>query len=390
MKTASKFLLLGLVLAGGPVNADDKWDISKLDSSKLPTAADNKGLTYAKDIRPLFEASCFRCHGEERPKGDLRLDSLEAVLKGGEDGKVLVPGNSKKSPLVFAVARIDDEIAMPPKRRGGPGGGPGGPGGFGGPGGPGGRGGFGPGMMLASQMLSQADKNGDQKLTQDEFTALADAWFDKLDADKAGKLTQEQFNERFGEVLPPPQGFGPPGGGGPGGGPGEGGPPGGGGRGFGPGRFMGRGLFTAADSDKDGSLTRAEFKGTFAKWFGDWDSDKSGSLDENELRMGLNAALPRPNFGGRGGRGGPGGPGGPDGPGGQFGGGPGGPDSGRPPGGPGGGNPPPDGPGGPGGGPGGQGGPGGRGGPGGFGPPATPLTAEQVGLVRAWIDQGAK
>src|SRR5881628_1526554 len=80
-------------------------------------------------------------------------------------------------------------------------------------------------------------------------------------------------------------------------------------------------FFSAADTDKDGSLTRAELKGTFAKWFGDWDSEKSGSLDENKLRDGLNAALPRPNFAGGGGGGGrgPGGPGGPEG-GGGFGG----------------------------------------------------------------------
>src|SRR5439155_70716 len=122
-----------------------------------------------------FEASCFRCHGEERQKGDLRLDSLESVHKGGEDGKVIGPGKSKESLLVVAVAQLDDETAMPPKPK---------PGQFGGgPGGPGGRGGFGPGMFVAPQMVAQADKDGDQKITRNEFTALADAWFDKLDAD---------------------------------------------------------------------------------------------------------------------------------------------------------------------------------------------------------------
>src|SRR5205809_2956043 len=159
MKNASTLLILGLLTAGWSVlAAEKKIDLSKIDVSKLPPPADKKGLTYAKDIRPLFEASCFRCHGEEKQKGELRLDSLEAVLKGGEDGKVIVPGASKKSLLVIAASRIDDETAMPPKpkpggpggnRPGGPGGrgGPGGPGGAGGgrgPGGPGGPGGFGP------------------------------------------------------------------------------------------------------------------------------------------------------------------------------------------------------------------------------------------------------
>src|SRR5258708_27309976 len=102
------------------------------DLSKLPPAAKQKGVTYAKDIRPIFEASCFRCHGEQRQKGGLRLDSLEAALKGSEDGKVIESGHSTKSQLVIAVSRLDEEKAMPPVFK--PGGrGPGGPGGPGRP-----------------------------------------------------------------------------------------------------------------------------------------------------------------------------------------------------------------------------------------------------------------
>ena len=199
------------------------------------------------------------------------------------------------------------------------GGGPGGPGGFGGRGGRGGPGGFGPGMFVAPQLVAQADQNADQKLTREEFTALADAWFTKLDPDKTGKLSQEQFAAKLGEVLPAPQGFGPPRAGGPGDG-----QQGGRGRGgFGPAMFLGSPLFTALDADKDGSLTQVELKGTFGKWFGEWDSAKSGALQEEQVREGLNAVLPAPNFGGPGGgRGGPGGGRGRGGPG--FGGGPGG------------------------------------------------------------------
>jgi hypothetical protein len=382
---------IGLTVLVGIARADDKWDISKYDVSKLPPASSKTGLTFDKDIKPLFETSCARCHGSERQKGDFRVDTLAAVLKGGEDGKMVVPGKSAKSLLLVSVAQLDPETAMPPKPRQGGRGGPGGPDGGGrGPGGPGGpgRGPGGPGRMLAQQFISQGDKNSDQQLSSDEFSALANTWFDKLDPDNAGKLTQAQFTAKFEELLPRRQGRGPGGPGGPGGpdgggrgpggpdggGRGPGGPDGGGrgpggpdvggrgpggpGGGRGPGRFLGQGFFTATDTDKDGTLTRAEWKNTFAQWFTSWDTDKNNSLSESELQTGLSAVLPRPNFGG---------PGGPDG-GGR---GPGGPEGdGR--------------------GPGGPGGPGGGEGRGNSGPPATPLTIEQVALVRAWIEQGAK
>src|SRR5580765_3923544 len=106
MKTASTLIIFALALAGSSATAAEKVDFSKLELSKLPPVSDKEGLTYAKDIRPLLEESCFRCHGEERQKGDLRLDSLQALLKGGEDGKVVAPGDSKKGLLVAAVAQI--------------------------------------------------------------------------------------------------------------------------------------------------------------------------------------------------------------------------------------------------------------------------------------------
>lgn len=196
---------------------------------------------------------------------------------------------------------------------------PGGPG-FGGPGFGGGPGGgpmgFGPGMIIAFQVMAQADKDSDRKLTKEEFASLADVWFDKLDPDKTGKLDREQFVAKTGDIMPPPTGFGPPGGSGQQNEP----RPEGRGGGFGPAQFIGPSLFTAVDMNKDGSLTRAELKDVFSKWYNEWDKEKSGSLDDEKLRAGLAAAMPQPSFGGRGGRGGRGGDRGPGGPG--FGGGP--------------------------------------------------------------------
>jgi hypothetical protein len=108
---------------------------AEIDLSKLPAPSDKKGLTYTKDVRPILEASCLRCHGGDRPKAGLHLDTLEGALHGSKDGKVIAPGQSAKSPIIIAVARLDPEKAMPPTPRPGQFGRPGGPGG-GQPGGP--------------------------------------------------------------------------------------------------------------------------------------------------------------------------------------------------------------------------------------------------------------
>jgi mono/diheme cytochrome c family protein len=92
-----------------------------VDVSKLPPAAKQAGVTFDKDIKPVFEKSCFKCHGAEKQKGKLRLDSLEATLKGGENAPNIIVKDSAKSPLVWSVARIGDEDeAMPPKGKGDP------------------------------------------------------------------------------------------------------------------------------------------------------------------------------------------------------------------------------------------------------------------------------
>jgi len=90
-----------------------------VDTSKLPAASTKTGVTYATDIKPIFDASCIKCHGEQKPKAKLRLDSLAGVVKGGEDGKVIEPGNSAKSMLVLNIAHLGDEddFMPPPKNK---------------------------------------------------------------------------------------------------------------------------------------------------------------------------------------------------------------------------------------------------------------------------------
>jgi hypothetical protein len=115
-------LLCALGVAGVAALGQDKKENPPIDASKLPPVSTKTGVTYAADIHPMFEASCFPCHGAKtpKPKGGLRLDTLELTLKGGEDGPAVVPGDSAKSPLVANIAHLGDEddYMPPPKNRG--------------------------------------------------------------------------------------------------------------------------------------------------------------------------------------------------------------------------------------------------------------------------------
>lgn len=99
-----------------PVQAAEKEKKTiSVDVSKLPPPSDRKDVTYAADIKPLLDTSCIKCHGPQKPKGHLRLDSLEGVMKGSEDGKVVTPGDSGHSMLVINVAHMGDpDDYMPP------------------------------------------------------------------------------------------------------------------------------------------------------------------------------------------------------------------------------------------------------------------------------------
>ncbi len=72
---------------------------------------------FETKVRPLLSARCFKCHGAEaaKPKGGLRLDSREGVLKGGNSGAVIVPGKPAQSLLLTAVSGRDPDLKMPPK-----------------------------------------------------------------------------------------------------------------------------------------------------------------------------------------------------------------------------------------------------------------------------------
>ncbi len=84
-----------------------------LAEMQAPAAAK---IDFVKDIQPILQDNCVKCHGPEKHKGDLRLDGKEAALKGGKDGQVIIPGQADKSDLYHRItlAAGSDDI-MPSK-----------------------------------------------------------------------------------------------------------------------------------------------------------------------------------------------------------------------------------------------------------------------------------
>jgi hypothetical protein len=87
-------------------------------STPLPPPASVK-VDFDRDIRPILETSCLRCHGPQKPRSHFRLDDRTAALAGGDDNtNDIVPGNSEKSRLIAYVARQVPDLEMPPAGRG--------------------------------------------------------------------------------------------------------------------------------------------------------------------------------------------------------------------------------------------------------------------------------
>src|SRR5919201_3237424 len=68
-------------------------------------------------VRPVLAGTCFRCHGGAKVRGGLRVDTRAALLKGGESGPAVVPGDPDNSLLVRAVRYRHERIHMPPDKR---------------------------------------------------------------------------------------------------------------------------------------------------------------------------------------------------------------------------------------------------------------------------------
>lgn len=100
------FLLLSAVAA---------WNgaLSFGQDSSVDIGPEQFAVDYIRDVRPILRTKCSTCHNQAEAEGGLRLDVAVEVIKGGDSGPAVVPGNSKESLLIQAV-RHSDDLKMPP------------------------------------------------------------------------------------------------------------------------------------------------------------------------------------------------------------------------------------------------------------------------------------
>jgi len=80
----------------------------------LPPASTRK-VDFVRDVQPILESSCIKCHARGKAKGGWRIDTRADALRPGDSGPALVAGNSAQSRLVHLVAGTDPDDVMPQK-----------------------------------------------------------------------------------------------------------------------------------------------------------------------------------------------------------------------------------------------------------------------------------
>jgi hypothetical protein len=108
------WLLVRLLCVGAVYDHGEEIDVEQ-----LPVAA-RREVDFDRDVWPLFEVSCLRCHGAELARSRFRLDDREAALRGGVIGVAIVPGASADSPLIHYVSGLVEGLEMPPQGQGEP------------------------------------------------------------------------------------------------------------------------------------------------------------------------------------------------------------------------------------------------------------------------------
>src|SRR5688572_25383778 len=90
-----------------------RWPVRLLGTALGCITATASPVDFKRDVWPILETHCVKCHGPEKQKSSLRVDSRAALLKGGDVAAAVVPGDPSKSPLLELVLEKDEDARMP-------------------------------------------------------------------------------------------------------------------------------------------------------------------------------------------------------------------------------------------------------------------------------------
>ena len=97
---AARFLIVAILVAP--------------DGAVAQSASGENETFFESNIRPVLVQRCIKCHGPRQQKSSLRLDSREALLRGGARGPAIVPDEPEQSLLIQAIRHSDEDLKMPP------------------------------------------------------------------------------------------------------------------------------------------------------------------------------------------------------------------------------------------------------------------------------------
>src|SRR5450755_3053299 len=89
------------------------WSVI-LGCSLARSGAQTKAVDFNRDVQPILTTRCSGCHGPQQQMNGLRVDMADALIKGGNSGTVVVPGDSGASKLIQRVSSTKKGFAMPP------------------------------------------------------------------------------------------------------------------------------------------------------------------------------------------------------------------------------------------------------------------------------------
>src|ERR1700749_1619742 len=110
-----KRMLAGLTLTAAGLLA---WSL-QMGTGQAATDEAATPEFYTTKVQPIFQVNCYRCHGGMNHRGGLNIQTRAAMLKGGHEGPVLIPGDPTNSLLVRLIRHEGppkDPLPLPPKQ----------------------------------------------------------------------------------------------------------------------------------------------------------------------------------------------------------------------------------------------------------------------------------